>query len=259
MNILFTVCGRAGSKGIKNKNLRSMLNVPLLYYTLGAIWNYQNSHPRDQVTVAISSDSEELHALAHKQTLLPVESVYRDDYLAGDAAPKVSVIAACAKEMEKRSHINYDLVVDLDITSPLRTCQDIEHAIELKKENNSYDCVFSVTSSRRNPYFNMIKIENGVVSQIIESDFTTRQTAPEVYDMNASIYVYDVSALQRKKHVGFFQTNCGAIMMKDTAVLDIDKEEDLELMACLAEYFFKHDLLLSGTQKAALSLLNSQR
>lgn len=259
MNILFTVCGRAGSKGVKNKNLRSLLNVPLLYYTLGTIWNYQNFHPEDQVAVAVSSDSEELHALAHKQALLMVESVYRDEYLAGDAAPKVSVIAACAKEMEKRTHISYDLVVDLDITSPLRTRQDIERAIEMKQKNNSYDCVFSVTSSRRNPYFNMIKIENGVVSQVIESNFTTRQAAPEVYDMNASIYVYDVFALQKKEHVGFFQTNCGAIMMKDTAVLDIDNEEDLELMACLAEYFFQHDLLLSETQKAALLLLSSQR
>lgn len=259
MNILFTVCGRAGSKGIKNKNLRSLLNVPLLYYTLGAIWNYQNSHPEHQVAVAVSSDSQELHTLAHSQSLLSLESVYRNEYLAGDTAPKVSVIAACAKEMEQRTHIYYDLVVDLDITSPLRTCQDIERAIELKQENNNYDCVFSVTSSRRNPYFNMIKIENGVVSQVIESNFTTRQAAPEVYDMNASIYVYDVSALQNKNPVGFFQTNCGAIMMKDTAVLDIDNEEDLELMACLSDYFFQHDLMLSETKKAALTLLNSQR
>ena len=37
MNILFTVCGRAGSKGLKNKNLSLFLGHPLLYYPLSLI------------------------------------------------------------------------------------------------------------------------------------------------------------------------------------------------------------------------------
>ena len=37
MNILFTICGRAGSKGIKNKNVREFLSKPLPLYTLSAI------------------------------------------------------------------------------------------------------------------------------------------------------------------------------------------------------------------------------
>lgn len=37
MTVLFTVCGRAGSKGVKNKNIRDYLGTPLVYYTLAAI------------------------------------------------------------------------------------------------------------------------------------------------------------------------------------------------------------------------------
>ena len=37
MNILFTICGRAGSKGIKNKNIRKFVGKPLPYYTISAI------------------------------------------------------------------------------------------------------------------------------------------------------------------------------------------------------------------------------
>ena len=45
MNILFTICGRAGSKGFKNKNLKEMNGVPLVYYTLAAIKAYIEAHP----------------------------------------------------------------------------------------------------------------------------------------------------------------------------------------------------------------------
>ena len=44
MNILFTICGRAGSKGFKNKNLKEMRNVPLVFFTLAAIKGYANKH-----------------------------------------------------------------------------------------------------------------------------------------------------------------------------------------------------------------------
>lgn len=37
MKILFTICGRAGSKGFKNKNLKKMNGVPLVFYTLASI------------------------------------------------------------------------------------------------------------------------------------------------------------------------------------------------------------------------------
>ena len=36
MNLLFTVCARAGSKGFQNKNVRGFLGHPLSYYTMSA-------------------------------------------------------------------------------------------------------------------------------------------------------------------------------------------------------------------------------
>ena len=52
MNILFTICGRSGSKGFKNKNLKKLNGIPLVYYTLSAIKLYQETHSDDSVTVA---------------------------------------------------------------------------------------------------------------------------------------------------------------------------------------------------------------
>jgi CMP-N,N'-diacetyllegionaminic acid synthase len=139
---------------------------------------------------------------------------------------------------EKMFNANYDVVVDLDITSPLRTVEDIKNAIDRKVSRSEVDVVYSVAPSRRNPYFNMVKEENGFFCKAIPSNFTTRQEAPVFYDMNASIYAYSSKALKEKEQATFFNSNCDAVIMQDTGVLDIDSEEDYELMQVIAKYLF---------------------
>ena len=129
----------------------------------------------------------------------------------------------------------------MDITSPLRTVQDVKNAIYRKKQRNDVDVVYSVAPSRRNPYFNMVKEENGFFCKAIPSNFTTRQEAPVFFDMNASIYAYSPDALRNKEHTTFFNSNCDAVVMKDTGILDIDSEEDYELMQVIAKYLYDND------------------
>ena len=240
MNCLFTICGRAGSKGVKNKNIKVFLGVPLVYYTLAAIILYKQRYgEKDSIQVVLNTDSDELIDLVSRQKLLEIELIRRESKLGGDSVPKVSVIKDCMFQCEERFRKKYDVVVDLDITSPLRTVYDIRKAVERKMEREDTDVVSSVTNSRRNPYFNMVREENNYFVKAIESDFTTRQQAPVLYDENASIYAYSTRALKEKDDNTFFNNRTDAIFMKDTAVLDIDSEEDFELMEVLADYFYK--------------------
>lgn len=243
MNILFTICGRAGSKGFKNKNLKSFLGIPLVYYSVAAIALYikSDSAKENNIDVVLNTDSEDLIGIVTEQKELQIQVIRRESSLGGDAVPKVSVIKDCLLKMEEHNKKNYDIVVDLDITSPLRTVQDIENAIEKKKLRKDTDVVFSVTESRRNPYFNMVKEEQGFFIKAISSKYTARQQAPEFYDMNASIYAYSVKALKNKEPKGFFNDKCDTILMKDTGILDIDSEEDFQLMQVIAEYLFDKD------------------
>ena len=57
MAILFTVCGRAGSKGFQSKNLKDFLGVPLVYYTLAAIRLWQQ-RADEEIDVVLNTDSE---------------------------------------------------------------------------------------------------------------------------------------------------------------------------------------------------------
>ena len=70
MNILFTICGRAGSKGFQNKNLKEMNGVPLLYYTIAAIRLFMDNHKEDNIIVALNTDSIQLQELVERQNII---------------------------------------------------------------------------------------------------------------------------------------------------------------------------------------------
>jgi CMP-N,N'-diacetyllegionaminic acid synthase len=240
MNYLFTVCGRAGSKGLKNKNLKAFLGVPLLYYTLAAIDFYAKHNADKTIHVALNTDSDELVELARVWNS-DINIVSRAPELAGDSAAKLPVIQDTFYQMEAMQGIKYDCIIDLDITSPLRTLQDIEAAIDSMK-SNGFDVVFSVTEARRNPYFNMVKLHpDGGCEKVIESNYTARQQSPAIYDMNASIYVYNPSFLRTNTSGMLFDGACGFIEMPDTGILDIDSERDFLLMEAIAAHLKMYD------------------
>ena len=234
MNLLFTICGRAGSKGIKNKNIKNFLDKPLALYSLSVIDLYlKNSNY--QADIVLNTDSEDLMDIFENNSLRLVDVVKRTPELSGDNVAKIDVIKNCLVEMENRNNKKYDYIIDLDITSPLRTVNDLKTMID-KKIASDYDLIFSVTDSRRNPYFNMVKKTENGFERVISSNFNTRQEAPEIFDMNASIYVYSREFLH--KNIGLFDGKCDAYKMFDTGVLDLDHEGDMVLMEVIAKYLF---------------------
>lgn len=255
MNILFTLCGRAGSKGVRGKNARDFLDIPLCWYSLAGIALYIEKYATsaDTIHIVLNTDSEDLIRLVKKVEEVPATILHREEALAGDKVPKVAVILDCIKRAEANFNTHYDVVVDLDITSPLRKVIDIKNAIDRKITRPEVDVVYSVAPSRRNPYFNMVKEVDGFFCKAIPSNYTTRQDAPVFYDMNASIYAYSPKALKEKDHSTFFNSNCDAIVMQDTGILDIDSEEDYELMQVIAQYLFNND---GGYQEIFDKVLN---
>ena len=130
------------------------------------------------------------------------------------------------------------MVVDLDITSPLRKCKDLARVIETQ-ERTKADVTTTVTTARRNPYFNQVLRTDRGVKKVIESDFTARQQAPEIFDMNASIYAYKPAYLYSGR--GVLDGYCEIVEMEDTGVLDLDHEQDIELMEVIGAYLFEKD------------------
>lgn len=236
MQILFVICGRAGSKGIKNKNIRDFLGKPLALYTLSAADLYLKRHSEVNGDIVLNTDSEKLVHIFENNKIRKVEVIHRSPELSGDLVPKWDVLRNSLLKMEEKKMKAYDMVIDLDITSPLRTVSDMEHLIEMKTRTRC-DVVFSVTDSRRNPYFNMVKKTGHGYKKVMESNFKARQQAPEIFDMNASMYAYSPEHLKAGK--GVFDGYVEVIKMLDTGILDLDHEGDFELMQIIAGYLYE--------------------
>lgn len=239
MNLLFTICGRAGSKGIKNKNIQDFLEIPLPLYSLAAVKLYTSKYQDVRYNVVLNTDSDELIRIllsADDSNMLHV--IRREEQLSGDAVAKIDVIRDCFQKMRQKTSCDYDMVIDLDITSPLRKTRDIENLIECLK-NTGCDIVESATESRRNPYFNMVRQTGQGVKTVIPSHFVSRQEAPDVYDLNASLYAYNPQFLQINSP--FEDGYQELILMEDTGILDLDHPRDLELMQVIAKYLYDQD------------------
>lgn len=236
--VLITICGRRGSKGFKNKNLKTFLDRPLVYYTLASALDFA-SRSGAEVDIALNTDSDILRDLVAAK-YPEVEYVPRPRELGGDIVPKMAVFQQTLKYMESKYSKTYDYLIDLDITSPLRQIDDVLNAYKMKLERDDAGLVFSACGSRRNPYFNMVKQVGDHVEKVIESPFTARQQAPAIYDLNASIYVFDRDFLATNTTGILWDTKCLVYLMKDTAVLDIDSEEDFEMMQLIGGYLFEN-------------------
>ena len=82
----------------------------------------------------------------------------------------------------------------------------------------------------------VMRTEKGV-KKVIDSNYTARQQAPDIYDMNASLYAYSPAYLLTGK--GVLAGYCEVIEMYDTGILDLDHENDFELMEVIAAHLFK--------------------
>ena len=224
--MLCTICARGGSKGVPDKNVREILGKPLIAYTIE-----QARQSGLFSSIAVSSDSEKILSAAKEfgADIL----VRRPDELASDTAPKVPAIRHCLETAEHELGRQFAVFVDLDATSPLRLPEDIVGAVRLL-EQRRVSSVVTGTPSRRSPYFNMIELDRrGVVhlSKELDRPIVRRQDAPQCYDMNASIYVWNRDVFRRNPAV--FYDDTLLFEMPAERSIDIDSELDFEIVRML--------------------------
>ena len=233
MRILCTICAREGSKGVPNKNIRELLDKPLIAYTV--------EHALDCSLierVVVSTDSEIIANIA-KQYGAEVPFLRPSD-LATDCAPKLPVVQHAVEYCIKNMDFEPDYVVDLDPTSPLRTIKDIENCINLIKADSNCDSVVTGYRSNKSPYFNMVETgKDGFVKLCKQADMeiTNRQRAPIVFAMNASIYVWKTEILLNQSNI--ISGKVKFVEMPEERSIDIDSEINFKLV----ELIIKENML----------------
>ena len=125
-HVLVTICGRAGSKGFKNKNLKIFDGLPLSHYSLAAAKLFERQNPQLSVDICLNTDSELLiNTVVEKYPEVSV--LRRPQELCGDVVPKMMVYQHSLREMERRMGQRYAHLIDLDITSCGRSRMSLAH------------------------------------------------------------------------------------------------------------------------------------
>ncbi|RAI89531.1 acylneuraminate cytidylyltransferase family protein [Algoriphagus yeomjeoni] len=225
--ILATICCRGGSKGVPNKNLRLMHGIPLIGHTIA------QAQQSELITDLIISTDSPLIADAAREFGAKVP-FFRPDDLASDSASKWPVFVHALEFYEKEYGVEVEYLVDLDVTVPLKTPQDIDGAIQLALDNPTTEVVITGYEPERNPYFNMMEIREDGLAEIVkksEKPIVRRQDAPDVYSLSPAAFVIKKSALYNYPH--WSKAPCRIFPIPRERAIDIDSLLDFELVEFL--------------------------
>lgn len=221
--MLALIPARGGSKGIPGKNIKALAGKPLLAYTIEAA----RSCPCVD-DVLVSTDSEEIAETARKfGAWVPF---LRPEELASDTAKTMDAVLYTLRRLAEEGK-EYDYVVLLQPTSPLRRSEDIEGAVGLALETG--EDVVAVSEVADSPILMRTCDEGGRLTPLLPGSSTVRrQDMPKYYRVNGSIYVNRVSALSEETSLN--DNPVGYIMPRECSV-DIDESVDF----AVAEYFLR--------------------
>ncbi len=214
--IMAFIPARGGSKGIKDKNIYPIAGKPLLSYTIEAA---RNSRYLDYIMV--STDSEKIAAVALEcGAAIPF---MRGDELAKDTSRTVDAVVDAIDRLKDMGK-SYDTLVLLQPTSPLRTCEDIDKAIEMFYFDGEKS-LLSVSEVSDNPVL-IRRLEGNRAVPILDKPSTVRrQDFDRFYKVNGAIYINAVKEISKDTS---FNDNEIAYVMDVSRSVDIDSLEDIK-------------------------------
>ena len=220
--MLGVIPARGGSKGVPGKNIRLVAGKPLIAWTIEAA---QSSKSLDHVV--LTSDDREIIDVAKKYNCNA--PFVRDSHLAIDTTPTVDVVLDALDRCP-----GYEWVVLLQPTSPLRTAQDIDQAVEQCIAFNAPSCV-SICLAKESPYWMFtLNQDQNLAPLLPNAAVTRRQDLPPVYSLNGAIYVAKSEWLRQERT--FLTPDTVAYEMPVERSLDIDTETDfLQLKSLLGD------------------------
>lgn len=186
---LFIIPARGGSKGIPRKNIKELCGRPLIHYSIELARAFApDSH------IIVSTDDDEIRDVASR-TGLPVPYM-RPAELGGDRVGSREVILD-AMDWADRQGIDYDCVVLLQPTSPMRVPADVSGALALYRPD--VDMVVSVTEASCNPYYDCFETQPDGTLHVSKGDgaYTRRQDAPKAWQYNGAVYVINPTSIRR--------------------------------------------------------------
>lgn len=221
------IFARSGSKGIKDKNIKSFMGKPLI------AWSIEHAFAVEAIKqVYVSTDCEKIARIAESYgAAIPF---MRPRELASDDTPEWLVWQHAIRETNALRTDPLEIFISVPVTAPLRIPADIQSCIDEYRLTKP-DIVITVTPAKRNPYFNMVRqLENGFVSLVNKPAMTLsrRQDAPQLYDIATVAYVANPNFILT--NVSIFDGDVRPVIIPEERAVDIDTILDFKFAELLA-------------------------
>ena len=240
---LAIIPARSGSKGLPDKNIKLLCGKPLL------AWSIESALDSAYIDEVVVSTDSSVYADIAKSYGANVPFL-RPESLSSDTTTTFDVLEHCIQYYKESLGKNYDYIVLLEPTSPLRiknspqSLSDIDRAIHTllahkaksKSKAQAQSIVGISLTEGSNPAF-LVRLENGFIRPYENMDFRPlrRQEIKPVYFFEGSLYISSTKALL--EHKGFYHHLTLGFEMPKWQSLEIDDIDDFAMVEAMAERY----------------------
>ncbi len=219
---LAIILARSGSKRLPNKNTLELHGKPLIAYSIEAAKESKYINK-----VVVSSDNDQILNIAKQ---FHIDTIKRPQHLATDTTTAFDTLKHTIENIE-----DFEYIILLQPTSPLRTSKHIDEAIELLEKENA-DAIISVCETEHNPLWSNTLKENNSLQGFLKDDILNKrgQDLPNYYRLNGAIYICKTSQLLKEKTL-FLKENIFAYKMQQLDSVDIDTKLDFLIAKVILE------------------------
>lgn len=222
--MLAIIPARSGSKGLPDKNIKYLLDKPLMAYTIEAA--IKSNCFKD---VIVSTDSAKYAEIAQQYgASVPF---LRSSQLSNDTASTLDVISEVLDKLKEQGK-TYEHFMILQPTSPLRNANHIKECIKMLIEKKA-NAIVSMCPCEH-PIEWSKKLDSNLCLDGLFKPSARRQEEKKTYRLNGAMYLSRVDYFLKEKN--FYKENCYAYVMSCRDSVDIDTIEDFLYAQTLLTY-----------------------
>ncbi|WP_426939890.1 cytidylyltransferase domain-containing protein [Pseudarthrobacter sp. S6] len=230
--VLAVIPARGGSKGLPGKNIRPLLGKPLLSYSVAL------AHLLKADVRCIAS-TDDLNIAEIARTAGAEVPFIRPSELASDTAPTSAVLRHALEEAERIFSVKFDMVLLLEPTSPTRTPETVQQAIDALCEAPDLDGVIAVSEPFFNPIWVGVKPEAAgtALSRYFEqgAGVVRRQDLSQYMRINGNFYVWRAEFIRRVERSWFDEGRHGYVEIPELHSFSIDEVEEFQLVEAVVK------------------------
>jgi len=223
-SFLAIIPARGGSKRLPKKNILNLNDKPLISYSIEA-----GLKSKYIDNIIVTSDNDEILDISKQYN---INTIKRPKYLASDTSTSFDAIK---HTMDNSNY--YDYIILLQPTSPLRTSEHIDEAIELLEIKNA-DAIISVCEMDHNPLWSNVINKDLSMQYFLKDEILNKrsQDLKTYYRLNGAIYICENKKLLENRTF-FLNKNIFAYIMNKNNSVDIDNLLDFKFVEFLMQTY----------------------